>query len=300
MSNEQKRIKAEKRVLNVSMAGVVFFILAEGLMALITSSQSILMDAVYGAADFVTVLISIKLIPVLYKPTSEKHPFGYSQSEAIFITIKGAMMTAVTIGLVMNSIQIILKGGNHVAFTEIAIFELAAAAVCGAIILAMIKMNKDVDSAIVKAEISSWIIDTVASVGLAVAFILPAIIQTDWMERFAPYLDQAVAITLSVMILPMPIKTAVSGIRDLFLIAPDEDTVIRIKEIGQETLKDFQFKETEYDIIKTGRKIWISIYFNGSSDMISVSAIKKARNELDAELKKEFPDLYVELVPEFE
>jgi predicted Co/Zn/Cd cation transporter (cation efflux family) len=301
MNDDQTRIRTEKRILNVSMAGVVFFIFAEGLMALVTSSQSILMDAVYGAADFVSIMISIKIIPVLYKPTSEKHPFGYSQTEAIFITIKGAMLTAVTVGLVMNNIQIMLKGGNHVAFTDIAVFELAAAVICVAIIIVMVRMNKNLSSAIVKTEISSWIIDSVASVGLAVAFILPAVIQTSWMEWFAPYLDQAVAIALSVAILPVPIKTAVSGIRDLFLFAPDETMVTLIKEIGQEVLKEYHFEESAYyDIVKTGRKIWISIYFDSPGDMISVSAIRKARDELEAKLKEEFPDLYVELIPDFE
>ncbi len=298
--NEEKRIIAERRVLRISLYGVVFFMLAEVLMALATSSQSILMDAVYGAADFLTIIISIKIIPLLYKPTSEKRPFGFSQMEAIFIAIKGSMLTAVTIGLVMNNIQIMLKGGNHVSFTKIAVFELAAAIICAVILFVMIRLNKKLNSSIIKAEINSWIIDIVASIGLAAAFILPAIIRTSWMEQFAPYLDQVVAIILSALILPIPIKTAISGIRDLFLLAPDNETVILIKEIGQGVLDNYNLEQTVYDIIKTGRKIWISIYFDSSGDMISVSLIKRARNELETELKKEFSDLYVELIPEFE
>ncbi len=298
--DEQKRIKAERQILNVSMFGVVFFIIVETIMALATSSQSILMDAVYGAADLLTIFISIKIIPILYKPTSEKHPFGFSQVEAIFIAIKGSMLTAVTVGLLINNIQIILKGGNPVSFTSVALFELSAAIICGVILLIMIRMNRKLNSSIVKAEINAWIIDAVASVGLAVAFILPAIIQTEWMKNFSVYLDQIVAIILSALILPMPIKTAISGLRDLFLLAPDPETTNLIKKIGQDVLKDYHLEQTVYDIIKTGRKIWISIYFKSPGEMISISTIKKARDELESELKKEFPDLYIELIPEFE
>jgi Predicted Co/Zn/Cd cation transporters len=298
--NEQKRIQAEKNLLSISMAGIVFFIVVEGLMALITYSQSILMDAVYGAADLLMILISIKIIPILYKPTTEKNPFGFSQMESIFITIKGSMMTAVTVGLVMNNIQIILKGGNHVAFTSIAIFELIAGVICCSMLLLLIKLNKKLESSLVKAEIDAWTIDSVTSIGLAIAFILPAVIHAEWMERFSPYLDQVVAIVLSVFILPMPIKTAISGLRDLFLVAPDEETVAFIKETGHMILKDYRLDQTVYDIIKTGRKIWISIYFKSSDDMVSISMIKEARSKLEAEIKKEYPDLYVELIPEFE
>jgi len=298
--DEQKRIKTEKKLLNISMAGVIFFIVAEGFMALTTSSQSILMDAVYGAADLLMILISIKIIPILYKPTTEKNPFGFSQMESIFITIKGSMMTAVTIGLVMNNIQIILKGGNHVAFTNIAIFELGVGIICCIMLLILVKLNKKLESSLVQAEIDAWTIDSVASIGLAIAFVLPAVIHTSWMEHFSPYLDQVVAIILSAFILPMPIRTAISGLRDLFLIAPDEETVSYIKEVGQEILKDYHLEQTVYDIIKTGRKIWVSIYFKSADDIISISMIHDARDRLEEEIKKEYPDLYVELIPEFE
>lgn len=299
-SQEQKRIQIEKRALRVSMFGSIFFVIAECLMALSTTSQSILMDAIYGAADLIMIIVSLKIIPLLYRPMTEKHPFGFSQAEAIFITIKGSMLTAVTVGLVLNNIQIMLSGGNHIEFSLVAVFELVAAMICGGILIAMIMLNKKLDSLIVHTEINAWIIDTVASFGLAAAFILPAVIHADWMTKLIPYLDQVVAITLSALILPVPIKTVISGLRDLFLLAPDDELVNRIKEIGEQVLGPYFLEQTVYDVIKTGRKIWISIYFKSPSDTLSVSLIIRAHKELESELKKEYPDLYVELIPEFE
>lgn len=299
-SNELKRVQIEKKALKISMYGSIFFVVAECLMALYTASQSILMDAFYGAADLIMILISIKIVPLLYRPATEKHPFGFSQVEAIFITIKGAMLTAVTVGLVMNNIQIMLKGGNHIVFSKVAIFELAAGFICGAILLSLVRLNKKLDSPIVHTEINAWIIDIVTSFGLAAAFVLPAVVDAQWMVRFAPYLDQAVAIALSAFILPVPIKTVLSGLRDIFLLAPDEEAVGRIKEIGQSVLEPYRFEQTVYDVIKTGRKIWISIYFKSPGDTISVSRIIQAHRELEKQLKQEYPDLYVELIPEFE
>lgn len=297
---DQKRIQIEKKALGVSLYGSIFFVFAEGIMAIFTGSQSILMDAVYGGADLIMVIVSIRIVPLLYRPTTEKHPFGFSQVEAIFITLKGAMLTAVTVGLVLNNIQIILRGGNHVEFTWVAAFELVAAVISGGILYTLMKKNRKLDSLIVHTEINAWIIDTVASMGLAVAFVLPALVQTGWMEQFAPYLDQAVAITLSALILPVPIKTMLAGLRDIFLLAPDEESLDRIKEISENVLAPHRYEQTVYDVIKTGRKIWISIYFKSPSDTISISQIIKAHKELETALKKEYKDLYVELIPEFE
>ncbi len=295
---ESKRIKTEKQALMVSMYGSLFFVIAESIMAIASSSQSILLDAVYGSADLLMVVISIWIIPLLYRPTTEKHPFGFSQVESIFIVIKGSMLTAVTVGLMLANIQIILRGGNRLNFTSVAIFEVAAAIISLGILFSMIRLNKSLNSPMVKTEISAWIIDSVASIGLAIAFILPAIIHTDWMTDFEPYLDQTIAIVLAATILPIPIKTVLHGLRDIFLLAPEEETVSRIKEIGQGVLERYLTGQAVYDIIKTGRKLWISIYFTSQNDMISISEIKQAQKELEMELKKEFPDLYVELIPE--
>lgn len=296
----QNIIIQEKRMLNLSLYGVVFFIVVESMMALYSSSQSVLIDAVLGGADFLMIMISIKIVPLLYRPTSEKYPFGYSQAEAFFIAIKGIMMTAVSVALVLNNVQIILNGGNHVSFSLIAGFELIAGVICTGILFLLIRMNRDLGSPLVKAEIGAWKIDSVASAALAIAFVLPVLVDTPWMASFQPYLDQVVAITLSAFILPVPIKTAMYGIRDLFLLAPDEDTLERVKEIAQEELQPNDAELTSCEIIKTGRKLWISIYFKGKSDTVSVSMIIKTRQELEEKLRAEFKELHVELIPEFE
>lgn len=297
---DEIRINTEKKALRFSMYGVIFFVIAEGLMALYTSSQSILMDAFYGAADLIMIIVSIRIVSLLYVPANEKHPFGFSQVETIFLTIKGSMLTAVTVGMILSNIQIIVSGGRRVEFKSIAIFELLAAVMCFVIILILKKMNKKLESPIVKAEADAWTIDTVASVGLTLAFLLPVIIKTPWMESFSPYLDQVVAIILSLLILPVPVKIVIAGLRDLFLLPPDQDTITFIKETGHKILDPYQLEQTEYAVIKTGRKLWISIYFETPDGIISVGKIVKARSELEKELTKEYADLYVELIPEFE
>lgn len=299
-TSDKKRVKTENSVLKISMYGSVFFIFAESLMALYTSSQSILMDAVYGGADLLMVIIAIRIVPLLYRPMTEKHPFGFSQVEAIFITIKGAMLTAVTVGLVMNNIQIMLKGGNDIEFGKIVIFEIIAAVISLLILLALVRANKKIESPMVKVEIDAWIIDSVASLGLAIAFLLPQIITASWMQNLVPYLDQIVAILLSAMILPVPAKTVLSGLRDLFLLAPDSETIEEIKETGYRVLKEYGFENAEYDIIKTGRKVWVSIYFKSQEDDVNIRTIKAANQQLVRELGEEYQDLYVELIPEIE
>ena len=49
------------------------------------------------------------LIPLLYKPSNEKYPFGHMQMETVFIVVKGITMITVTVGLITNSINILFR-----------------------------------------------------------------------------------------------------------------------------------------------------------------------------------------------
>ncbi len=297
---QQSRLKLEKRALAISMYGGIFFVFIEFAMAVFTTSQSILMDSVYDAAELIMVIASFRIIPLLYRPTTEKHPFGYSQVETIFVTIKGAMLTAVTVGLVLSNIQIIRDGGHIVPFASVAAFEFSAVFISLIVILVLRKLYKKTNSPLVKVEIDGWIIDSAASTGLGIAFILPKLFNWNWLVYISPYLDQIMAIVLSLFILPVPIKTVIVSLRELFLFAPDSETIENIKEISSSVLSKYNIDVVMYDIIKTGRKLWISLYFTVPGDTISISALAKIQKELETALIYKYPDLYVELVPEFD
>ena len=64
------------------------------------------------------------------------------------------------------------------------------------------------------------------------------------------------AIVLSLIMLPEPIGTVVSGIRDLLLISPDEETIREIRETVEPELKDCSYSELYFEVVKTGRKLW--------------------------------------------
>ena len=105
--------KYEKIILKISLYAGMAFVVVELFMSLWSSSQAILMDAVFDAAELIVIGLSLFLTPLFYQPVSEKKPYGYSQFESVFIIVKGFMLISVTIGLITNNIQILLQGGRH-------------------------------------------------------------------------------------------------------------------------------------------------------------------------------------------
>ena len=116
----KKSSKREKKAMSVSLYANLMFVVVELVMAIVTGSQAVLLDGVYDGIEFVMLLPSIFLIPLLYKPSNEKYPFGHMQMETVFIVVKGITMITVTVGLITNSINILFHGGRTVDFGVVA------------------------------------------------------------------------------------------------------------------------------------------------------------------------------------
>lgn len=294
-----KKLRAEKNILKISMLLCGAFIIIETIVSIMSNSQAVLMDAVYDGTEFVMVIISMKLVPMLYKPLNEKHPYGYGQFESIFILLKSFIMIAVTMGLIVNNIQIILSGGRVVEYDFLAGFQLIVTLVSIFVVIFMKKSNKNLNSKFVQIELNGWIIDIVSSVGMGIAFLMPVIfIDSVIINQLNPYIDQLIAIMLSICMLPLPIKLLIPAFHDVFLFSPEAGTMDKIKEKTEEILQREKIKNTTFDVIRTGRKMWISIYFEPREQWIAVKFVERVQNEIEKSLKEEFGDVYVELLPD--
>lgn len=300
MRGKKKILKREKSAMSLSLYGNLLFVLIELVMAVYTSSQAVLLDAVYDGIEFFMLLPSVLLIPLLYKPSNEKRPFGYMQMETIFLVVKGITMTAVTIGLIVNNLDLLFHGGRSISFDTVAWFELFACLLGVAVALALKWKNRSLNSPLIKVEMDGWKMDSFISLGMAAAFFLPAWFPNNFVGTLAPYLDQIITIVLSMIMLPVPIRTVISGIRDLMLLPPDEETVQQIHTIVEKALVGTRYTDIQHEIVKTGRKLWISTYITMEKDEVSLLKFQIAQTRCIEALGEVFTDFYFELLPHIE
>ena len=294
----KKSQKKEKNAMSISLYGNLFFVIVELVMAIYTGSQAVLLDAIYDGIEFVMLLPSIFLIPLLYKPTNEEHPYGYMQLETIFIVIKGVTMTAVTVGLILNNLNFLIHGGRSISFDTVAYFELFACVLGILVFLFLQNKNKILNSPLIEAEKNGWEIDSIISLGMTAAFLLPKMIQADWFRPLVPYLDPFITIVLSMVMLPIPIKTVITAFRDLMLIAPEEETIQEIKDIVDPYVAKCNGVDFYYNILRTGRMLWIDVYIVLDKDQISLGRLEDIQNECRHALKEKYSDFCFELIPQ--
>lgn len=100
--------------------------------------------------------------------------------------------------------------------------------------------------------------------------------------------------------LPVPIKTVITGLRIPFLLLRRKKNGSGDQRYRISDSATYGDTKLYYDILRTGRKLWISVYITMNRDMISISKFKSVQKEIIQALSKEYQDFYFELLPDIE
>ena len=243
--------KRERQILLMSFISGLIFAVIEFIFSIYSHSQSALTDAVYDASELIFIALLLFLTPLFYKPVSEKHPYGYYQIESILLIIKGVMMLSVSMGISIEIIESALSGGNPVNNVQVSLFQLMLGIASIFIFIIMKKMNHNLYSPTVEAELLGWKIDIIYSLGMSIAFFMSRYLSKTPLSFIAPYFDQVIAVLVIIFMLPESVKVLWSAIKDVFLFSPDAELTEEVKELCTPIMERFNFVPVFFDITKT-------------------------------------------------
>lgn len=290
----------EKKVLRLSFIGSCLLSGSEIIMALILRSYAVMMDGIFDSAELVMMGPFLVLVPLLYKPVNERHPYGYSQVESFFLIIKYSVLLTLMLLLINTNVHVIMSGGNRVNPSMIAVYEMLLGAASVFMYLMLAHISRKYESPTVHAELYLWKTDIVGSCSIAVAFLAQYVLGDTVLAAFAPYMDSAVAIVMSVLLLREPVSEIVRGFKQMLLFSPPEDVMRRVHEVVNKNLEGLPYRATFIDVIQTGRKTWIEVYLKENLDtsLIDVRHWTKMREYVIEDLKDDFDQIYVEFIPD--
>lgn len=290
----------EKKVLRLSFIGSCLLSGSEIIMALILRSYAVMMDGIFDSAELVMMGPFLVLVPLLYKPVNERHPYGYSQVESFFLIIKYSVLLTLMLLLINTNVHVIMSGGNRVNPSMIAVYEMLLGAASVFMYFMLAHISRKYESPTVHAELYLWKTDIVGSCGIAVAFLAQHVLGDTVLAAFSPYMDSAVAIVMSVLLLREPISEIVRGFKQMLLFSPPEDVMRRVHEVVNKNLEGLPYRATFIDVIQTGRKTWIEVYLKENLDtsLIDVRHWTKMREYVIEDLKDDFDQIYVEFIPD--
>lgn len=288
--------RKEKQILMLSFLSGLLFAIVEFIFAIYSHSQSALTDAVYDASELVFIALLLFLTPLFHKPVSEKHPYGYFQVESIFVIIKSVMMLSVTMGVSAEVLDSALSGGNIVNNAQVSIFQCCLGIASIIIFLIMKRLNRNLSSPTIEAELLGWKLDIVYSMGMALAFLVSLYLKKTPLGFISPYFDQIVAVVVMVFMLPESIKVLWRAVKDVFLFSPNKVYMDEVKAICNPILDEYNFNPVFFDITKTGRHLWIAVYFRIESASLEVASLSSAVSEVNEIMQEKFQECTCELI----
>ena len=295
----QEREKERRAICFSLIAGIILLVIGI-IMAIKTDSKAMLADALYDSIDIIIVILTLFLVKLYHTPVSEKKPFGFSQLESFFLLIKTFMILALNVSIIINAVISIINGGKEIDVITVSLFQFIL--FIGNLIVWLIirNINKKINSPTVKAEVVAWKFDMIYSFGMAFAFfVIQALKETNF-KSIIPYFDQVVVIISSIIMLPEVFKVLKENITSVLLFAPNKDLTDEIKSIIEKNLLNTNMKILHYDIIKTGRKTWISSYFKSSDNIVDIMQLKEITTKCSEELNERIGNIYFELIPDVE
>ena len=114
----------------------------------------------------------------------------------------------------------------------------------------------------------------------------------------SPYIDQIIAIIIALIMLPQPFHLIQESLKNLVLFAPEEEVMEEIKQCAQELFDDYAYEITFYDVIQTGRKLWIEIYIRSHSNMLNVAQLEQLKLRIEKGLHDRYEGVDVQISPD--
>ena len=298
VANLRNKLHSEKFFLNVSVVAGVVIAVTEIIFSILTRSKAVLMDSVFDTADSIVSALFLLILPLLYRPTTEKMPYGYAQLESVFMLIKGSMLFAVSASIVVESARTLLHGGSEVDALFVGMFELGQGVICLVMLLVLRHMNRRVSSPAIRLEMVGWRIDVYCCAGVGLAFLSQLLFKNTRLAWIARYIDPAIAIVMALVMLPEPVHMVVEAIRSIVLIAPGKETDAWIRGVVTEELQDSPYRAATYDIVKTGRKYWIEVYIRSDDGVFRLREMRALKQSIEKRLLEKADNIYVELTPD--
>lgn len=261
--------QTEQSVLRLSImvtVGVALFGITFGLLS---GSFSITFDGIYALADASMSLLALTVARLIAdygrKPEASgrlraRFSTGFWHLEPIVLGLNGTLLMAVAVYGLVNAVISILHGGHALKFDFAILYAVVTLAACAFMAIYATRANRTLKSDFVALDAHAWMMSGGITAALLAAFVLGAAVKGTPLDWLRPYVDPAVLALVSLVIIPLPVRTVRQAFADILLIAP-RDMAEHVHGVAQAAVARHGFLSYRVYLAKVGRARQIELYF---------------------------------------
>jgi len=264
----------------------------------VSGSSVILLDGMFNLISGIMSFFSIEITRLISGKETRGYPLGYFAFESLFVLAKGASILVLLLMALYSNIGVLLSGGREPVLGLLTIYVALAVLGCVVLYLTSRRGFKQTGSEILQAETQAWLINAVVSGAIGIAFGITMLLKgtpLGWIDR---YIDQILVIVLSFIFIKDPIVLMKSGIKELLLAAPQAQYVKPFQDKLLPLKDQLHARSMAVEIIKTGRRLWLTIRFDPRDDGIRVDDFMKVKATLSKVAREVYENTETEVILE--
>ena len=288
----------EEKALKRSMVGAFLLAIWGIVMASVSGSSVILLDGMFNLISGIMSFFSIEITRLIYGKATREYPLGYFAFESLIVLAKGASILVLLLMALYSNIEVLLSGGREPVLGLLSIY--VALAVLGCVVLYWTSRRglKQTGSEILQAETQAWLVNAVVSGAIGIAFGITMLLKgtpVGWIDR---YIDQILVIILSLFFVKDPLMLIKSGVKELLLAAPQQRYVKPFEEKLLPLKDQLYARDLAVEIIKTGRRLWLTVRFDPMEDEIRVNDFMQVKAKLSQIAREVYENTDTEVILE--
>jgi len=285
-------LKSERMALWFSSAMALLMGSVGITFAVLTDSRAILLDGLFNLTYFVVALATIRVAALTARPGSAEFPFGYSYFESLMNAGKGLLILGVSALALLDSLMALATGGREIVAGLAIGYAAFATVVCSLAALWLRRAHRHQSTPLVRADYENWLVNTLISASVLVAFCLIPIVRGMGWEHLTPYVDPVVVTAVVLISAGIPIRMAWRAIMELLDRSPPWQVTAPVHEAVRHTLAQHLPVENVYvRIVQPGRTMFVTIHVVLPADypVGTLGTLDAVREAVDMRLKAIHP-----------
>ncbi|GHC30688.1 cation diffusion facilitator family transporter [Aidingimonas halophila] len=266
--------------------------------ALVTASQAILLDGLFNLVYFMVSLATLRVSRLASGPDDERFPFGYGYFESLVNAGKGLLILGVSGFALFDASLTLLAGGHRIAAGLSILYALFATATCSATAWVLTRNLRHADSPLVHADRDNWVVNSVISGAVLLAFCLIPLLE--WMEWQAPipYIDSLLVIAVVLLCLGVPVRMASGAILELLNRTPPRAVSAPVHAAVVHALAELPTSRVRVRMVRPGRTLYVVVHvvLPETYRISSLRELDALRERVDGEVRKAYATPVIDVV----
>ncbi len=258
-----------------------------GIVAAIGSHASALMlDGLFSGVNFLAAVMAARVAASIQKKPNALRPFGYEIDESMYVMFRALVLTGVILVAGFGAAGKIVDYAGGAQMTEVrldwvAVYMIFIVTICTLMAAwhhrNWVKTQRKSD--LLKTERKASVIDGILSASAGAAFGLIALLKGTALAFLVPISDAIVVLCLAAFMIPQPIRSFVTAVKEVLGESAGEETIERWRQAINDALGASAFSLVEVAVTKLGRSHFAVAYIRPDT-AVTVEALDRLKDHL--------------------